>query len=233
MRKSSIAEKGNRARKSTSFQMPLDDNLNLIEDSYLTDSNDYINDFIEFKKKLEKRKKSTSSRRNSVNNNAEMLKGSANSTSTATNNSNNNNAINKLANASESKFRPITPRVFNYFPPLAKNNGHASDSNINLHMNKSDTLFNQKLPSISNVVKENLLTSRFRESNNIRANDSNNINGNGYKNLFFPILIRNYPNKNETYKSQNFVNKFKNYLDESSGIFWMHSLSHLKPKNVN
>ena len=231
MRKSSIAEKGNRARKSTSFQVPLlDENLNLIEDSYLNDSNDYITDFIEFKKKLEKRKKSTSSRRNSVNSNVDNLKGSANSTSTFANNMNNNtnNSSNKIISASESKFRPVTPKVFNYFPHIAKNNGHSSDSNI--HSNKSVSLFNQKLPGISSI-QQNLLTSRISNNNNVCTDVPKN--GNGYKNLFFPILIRNYPNKNETYKSQNFVNNFKNYLDESSGIFWIHSLSHLKPKNVN
>ena len=216
------------------------------------ESSDYISDFPDYKRTnkalidLKKRKLSQGA--------ANKLSESQlqNDTTTAAMQNQLNSNLKHRENSSDeiyklSKFRPTTPKVFNYFPVSINDTSNSSTDNhkskrsfiLNNSMNSIDfahsgnkiatsnsqqkVAFNQRLPKINPAIKENLLSSRST------TKEQNKSNEKLHKNLFFPLLINNSKGK----KTENIVSALTNYLDDPSGVFFLQSLSHLSMKNLN
>jgi hypothetical protein len=248
------------ARKTSFFIPPSQesDGDRRADDEEEEESSDYISEFPDFKKAissqkaafidLKKRKTSSPSSQVSKLNSCNSL---TSEVFVSTLKGGVVNQLKRRENPSDdmyknSKFRPATPKVFNYFPVSFTSTSKKANTNINntlfaaksmgnVNFNLGNTSadsnansnLNQRLPKINPAIKENLLSSRThtQKGSNKSAEKQN-------RNLFFPLLINN--NNNSKIKNENtVVTNLNSYFDDPNGIFFLQSLSHLSMKNLN
>lgn len=244
------------ARKTSFFIPPSQesDGDRRADDEEEEESSDYISEFPDFKKAissqkaafidLKKRKTSSPSSQVTKLNSCDSL---TSEVFVSTLKGGVVNQLKRRENPSDdmyknSKFRPATPKVFNYFPVSFTSTSKKANTtllaaksmgsvNFNLGNSSADSNansnLNQRLPKINPAIKENLLSSRTHTQK-----VSNKLGEKQNRNLFFPLLINN--NNNSKIKNENtVVTSLNSYFDDPNGIFFLQSLSHLSMKNLN
>ena len=248
-KKSFNADSSIKMARKTSFLIPGESSEEVEEES-----SDYVSDFPDFKKNkviIELKKRKLSQGKSmladmqqvaaAANESLAQAKAAANAKSKAQG----GEQVSIEEIYTHSKFRPTTPKVFNYFSvPVEHVNASVKKKAVNSSptngsFNSSSNMTNStesRLPKINAAIKENLLSNRMSPNKEKQATD-----GKMYKNLFFPLLINNNASNTKTNvngssvlrKNDNLVAKYTSYLDDPNGVFFLQSMSHVSMKNLN
>lgn len=197
-------EKTTLQQKSFEFSMPEGE-----DSEFLSESFDFINQLPLIKRNSKKKNKIISALYNQPSLKTAPIKYKSNSEDIK-------RKMEKVVQAheelqEEKLLRQVSPKLFSYFSNRSKSTNVIPRLFDDKH--RRSIMYLRKSPSVSPEIQQNLFSVSFNKEQPNQAN------------LFFPLLVRKNYSKN--------INSSKNFTKlDPTGVFFVQSISYLKPKNV-